>query len=205
MPRRPPPPPAPTLQSAFDELRFGPQRTLNLRASLPTGDEAARRAESWLRERQMARAGEVLVVTGRGAGSAGGVAVVRDSVVRLLGVLTRGGVVASWREHTAGSFVVQLAAVARLYDSRRRGASGAPSPTDPAALAALAPPTRAALRRLAERSLGALGVSAPAEALVHDEMLARFVALAAALPAGAAGEDALRAAAERAALAVDDE
>jgi hypothetical protein len=153
----------------------------------------------------MARAGEVLVVTGRGAGSVGGVAVVRDAVTRLLGALTRGGVVAAWREHTAGSFVVQLAAVARLYDAPARGRTHPPAPRDPAALAALAAPTRAALRRLAERSLGALGVVSPAEALIHDEMLARFGALAAALPPGAADEAALRAAAERAANEVDDD
>jgi hypothetical protein len=204
MPRRPPPPPAPTLQSAFDELRFGRERTLNLRASLPTGDEAARRAEAWLRERQMARAGEVLVVTGRGAGSVAGIAVVREAVARLLATLSRRGVVAAWQEHTAGSFVVRLAAVSRLYDSPKHAGPRPPAPRDPAALAALGAETRAALRRLAERSLSALGVDAPAEALIHDEMVARFAALAAALPPGAKGEPALRAAAERAILELDD-
>src|SRR5258705_116075 len=41
------------LQRAFDEARFGAARTLNLRESLPTGAEAARRVESWLRQHQV--------------------------------------------------------------------------------------------------------------------------------------------------------
>ena len=40
------------LQQAFDELHFGPSKTLNLRDLLPTADQATTRAESWLRERQ---------------------------------------------------------------------------------------------------------------------------------------------------------
>ena len=57
-----------SIDQAFDEARFGAERTLNLRASFPTAAEATRRADLWLRERQMAKAGEVLVITGRGAG-----------------------------------------------------------------------------------------------------------------------------------------
>src|ERR1039458_10771301 len=68
------------LHRAFDEARFGPARTLDLRASMPTAAEAVRRAEPWLRERQMARAGDVLVITGRGKGSPGGVAVMREAL-----------------------------------------------------------------------------------------------------------------------------
>ena len=41
------------LQRAFDEVRFGATRTLNLRESLPTGAEAARRLEAWLRQHQV--------------------------------------------------------------------------------------------------------------------------------------------------------
>ena len=48
------------LKQALDEARFGSDRTLNLRASLPTAQEAVRRAEAWLRERQVAGATEVL-------------------------------------------------------------------------------------------------------------------------------------------------
>jgi len=195
-----------TIESAFDELRFGRERTLNLRSSLPTGAEAARRAEAWLRERQMAKAGEVLVVTGRGKGSVGGVAVVRETVVRLLPRMEQRGVVAAWSEHTAGSFVVQLASVRKLYEAQRsRAALPGAVVVDPPTLGALDAHTRAALRALAMRSLGALGVYAPAEALVHDEMVARFATLAAALPPGGAREATLRAAVEHALLAFDDD
>ena len=98
-----------SIERAFDEGRFGAERTLNLREGLPTGARAAARAEAWLREKQVARAGEVLIVTGRGAGSEGGVPVVREAVQRVLAMLRRGNVVREWREHTAGSFVVVLA------------------------------------------------------------------------------------------------
>jgi len=47
MPRRGYPP---HIQKAFDELRFGPLRTLNLRESLPTAQEARDRTERWNRE-----------------------------------------------------------------------------------------------------------------------------------------------------------
>lgn len=41
------------LQHAFDEVRFGAARTLNLRESLPTARDAASRLESWLRQQQV--------------------------------------------------------------------------------------------------------------------------------------------------------
>ncbi len=66
--------------SALDEARFGMQRTLNLRESLPTVADAVARAEAWLRERQVTITGEVLIVTGRGKGSPGGVSVVREAI-----------------------------------------------------------------------------------------------------------------------------
>src|ERR1035437_9658131 len=91
-----------TLHRAFDEARFGAARTLDLRTSMPTGAEAVRRAEPWLRERQMARAGGVLVITGRGRASPGGIAVVREAIRKLLGTLKRKGVVAAVAEHTPG-------------------------------------------------------------------------------------------------------
>ena len=59
------------LQQAFDEVRFGAARTLNLRASLPTGSEAAARLERWLRHHQVQQSDEVLVITGRGNNSEG--------------------------------------------------------------------------------------------------------------------------------------
>src|SRR4051812_33539577 len=67
------------LQQAFDEVRFGAARTLNLRASLPTASEAAARVDSWLRQHQVQRSDEVLVITGRGNNSEGGVSVVREA------------------------------------------------------------------------------------------------------------------------------
>src|SRR5215210_7539780 len=48
------------LQQAFDEVRFGATRTLNLRGSLPTGAEAARRVETWLRQHKVQQSGELL-------------------------------------------------------------------------------------------------------------------------------------------------
>src|SRR5450432_4364369 len=91
------------LRQAFDELRFGAARTLNLRASLPTAREAAARLDSWLRQQQVQHAGEVLVVTGRGNNSDDGISVVRDASLRTFGDLRRKGVISGVSEHTAGS------------------------------------------------------------------------------------------------------
>jgi hypothetical protein len=166
------------LHRAFDEARFGPARTLDLRASLPSAAEAVRRAEPWLRERQMARAGDVLVITGRGKGSPGGVAVVREAVRRLLSVLTRKGVVSAVGEHTPGSFMVTLAPVRALFETmpRSRAPAPRPKPADPLELRALAGATRAQLRALAERSLDALGAPRT-DRLVRDEMVRQFAIL----------------------------
>ena len=108
------------LQQAFDEARFGASRTLNLRESLPTrgrGDDAHR---SWLRQQQVDRADEVLIITGRGNNSDDGVSVVREAVIRLLHALKRRGVVDGHEEHTPGSFVVTLAPVSALWESPKR-------------------------------------------------------------------------------------
>jgi hypothetical protein len=170
------------LHRAFDEARFGPARTLDLRASMPTGADAVRRAEPWLRERQMARAGDVLVITGRGKGSPGGVAVVREAIRKLFGTLKRKGVVASVEEHTAGSFVVTLAPVRALFETvpRSRSNDARVKPVDPRELRALDAPTRAQLRALAERSLEVLGAPRTA-GLVHDEMVRQFSILSSAV------------------------
>lgn len=207
MSRRQPPPPPPTnpLQSAFDELRFGRERTLNLRELMPTGEEAARRAELWLRERQVARSGEVLLITGRGRGSAGGIPVVRQAINQLLQTLHRQNVVAEWREHSPGAFVVQLASVRALYEAPKLRVTRVPKKTDPAALAGLDDATRVSLRALAMRSLDDLGVAAPSETLVHDEMVRQFTDLAALVPRGPAREAALRTAVERALRERDDD
>jgi hypothetical protein len=174
------------LHRAFDEARFGPARTLDLRATLPTGAEAVRRAELWLRERQMAEAGEVLIVTGRGKGSPGGLAVVREAVLRLLGTLKRKGVVAAFAEHTAGSFVVILAPVRALFEAAPRTRHRPPPERlpDPAALSGLGEATRTSLRRLAVRAVETLGAP-PSETFVRDEMSRQFALLSGAIAPGA--------------------
>ncbi len=166
------------LVRAFDEARFGSARILDVRSSLPTAAEAVRRVEPWLRERQIARAGEVLIVTGRGRGSPGGVGVVREAVHQLLTRLKRQGVVGRIVEHTPGSCVVELAPMSALYDrpvgSRPR--ASAETPTDLAMLGDLDEATHAELRLLAEYSLTQLGVPHSA-AFVRHEMVRYFSVL----------------------------
>src|SRR5262245_46371615 len=108
--------------SAFDELRFGPQRTLNLREGLPASADAVRRAEAWLYEHQVRGTREVLIVTGRGSQSHDGTAVIRPAVEKLLHSLRRRGVVASHQLHNPGAFAVQLASVRSQIEAppRRR-------------------------------------------------------------------------------------
>ena len=173
------------LHRAFDEIRFGSLRTLDLRSALPTGEAAARRTESWLRERQVSIGGEVLVVTGRGKGSHDGVPVVRVAVRKVLTTLTRKGVVSGVAEHTAGSYVVTLAPVRALFEAGKRSRNSPPAskPRDAAELLGLTGETREALRRLAVRALESLGAPT-VEAYVSDEMLRQFSVLAAAMPTG---------------------
>jgi hypothetical protein len=166
----------------LDDIRFGPQKTLNLRDTLPTAAAAQARTDSWLRQKQVDRAGEVLVVTGRGNQSDGGVPVVREAVQRLLLVLRRRGVVSSHREHTPGSFIVTLAPVQSLWESPRRNRGrGVPEPTaSPPSLDDLDAETRVRLRDLAIRSLEGLGIK-DTDAFVRDEMLRQFSAIAASI------------------------
>lgn len=186
----------PRLDQAFDEIQFGPSRTLNLRESLPTAEEAVRRTEQWLRERQVARAGEVLVITGSGRGSVGGVPVVRDAVQRLFTTLRRRGVITAAREHTSGSFVVRLAPVTALFEGgQRKREPRMPRETDPVMLQGLEPETRRLLRALAERTLEQLGASHLEGRFVKDEMVRQFNALAAGIPEGPEREARLREAA----------
>ena len=192
-------------RQAFDEARFGSARTLNLRASLPTVRDAVTRAESWLRQRQVEHAGEVLLITGRGLGSPDGVSPVREAIRKLLGSLKRRGVVSEHREHAPGSFVVTLAPTSALWNApRRKREPTHPLPADPPALQALAPETRAMLRALALASLDALGVRDP-ESLVEGEMLKQFGALAAAIPPGPDREARLRTVVARALEEAEDE
>lgn len=174
---------------AFDEARFK-GRTLNLRESLPTVADATRRAESWLREQQVTAAGEVLVVTGRGNSSEGGVSPVREAVIRLLHLLRRRGVVSAHAEHTAGSFVVELAPLQALIDApkRSRDTAPAPRPAAPPSLELLGDETRTLLRDLADRILESLGVQDKAP-FMQAEMLRQFGLLAAGVPADTPAAD----------------
>lgn len=194
----------PAVAAAFDELRFGRENTLDLRTSLPTGDEAARRAEAFLRERQVAKAREVLVITGRGNQSEGGVPVVRPAVASALAKLRRRGVVEAWQEHTAGSFVVTPAPITALFEApRRHGDLATVVVVDDEAFAGLTEGTRLALRRLAVRSLQALGAPAD-DPFVQDEMQRQFSALGRSIPSGPDRDAQLCCAADAALDELDD-
>ncbi len=172
-----------TVFAALDEVRYGAANILNLRESRPTVADAVARAESWLRERQVARVAEVLIITGRGNGSEDGIPVVREGIVRLCSRLRRQGIVRSVGEHTPGALLVAVAPVSALVDAapRRRHAERVSRP-DPARLAGLAPATRDALRELAERSLDDLGAQLGDRAQVEAEMLRLFGRLAPSAP-----------------------
>jgi len=188
-----------SLATAFDELEFGPERTLNLRTGLPTGEQAAARVEAWLRERQVGKSGDVLVITGRGKGSEDGIAVVREAVLARLRSLRRRNVVAEVREHTEGSFVVTLASVTALFEApRRRREPRQELPPDPRVLDGLDASTRALLRTLASQVLDALGVHGAGPAFVRDEMVRQFTILAPGVPEGPDREARLRDAIRRA-------
>ena len=167
------------LRQAFDEVRFGAQRTLNLRESLPTPQDATARADAWLRQQQVDRAGEVLIITGRGNQSETGVSVVREAILRLLYILRRRGVVSGHEEHTPGSFVVTLAPVSALWDSPRRNRGrGVELPVTPPSLDDLDAETLVMLRNLAERALEGLGLK-DTSSYLQGEMLRQFGAIAA--------------------------
>jgi hypothetical protein len=194
----------PSLHQAFDEIRFSADRTLNLRTHHPSREQAVRRAENWLREQQMSRAGEALVITGRGNNSPDGVSVVRAAVVQLFASLRRRGVIRDVIEHTPGSFVVTFAKLNAVRDAPQRSRNPHElSPKDPAQLAALQPETRALLRRLAQRAIEDLGVE-PAPDFVEQEMLKQFAAAAPGIPDVGDREQRLREALRAALLEYDD-
>lgn len=185
-------PRVPSLHHAFDEMRFGADRTLNLRTHHPSREQAVRRAENWLRERQMSRAAEALVITGRGNRSPDGVSVVREAILQLFASLRRRGVINEVIEHTPGSFVVTFAKLNAVRDAPQRARNPhEPPPRDPVGLAALEPETRALLRVLAKRAIEELGVE-PKQSFVEQEMLAQFAAAASGVPEGADREQRLR-------------
>lgn len=196
-----------TLAGAFDAVAFGPGKTLDLH-SFRSVEDAVRHTESWLRERQVSAAGSVLVITGRGARSPGGVPVMRPAIQKLLTRLRRLGVVARVQDHTEGSFTVVLAPVTALFESplraRTRGRDAPPLPIDERAFAGLSERTRAALRSLAERTLESLGVQVT-PALVEDEMRRQLSLLAPGLPAGEDPDRALLRIAQHAVESMEDE
>lgn len=178
---------------AFDEAHFGAKNSLNLRDSLPSVADASYRTEAWLRERQVSGAKEVLIITGRGNQSPGGVSPVRAAILNLLSTLRRRGVVKEWREHSPGSLVVKLESISALLNAprRKRDRETAQHAVNPQALSALDSTTLKLLRLLAIRSLESLGVRDP-EKFVETEMIAKFHSLAASIPVGEGSEGRLR-------------
>ncbi len=181
------------LWKAFDEAQFSAANTLNLRESLPTAADARYRAEQWLRERQVSRAKQVLIITGRGNNSPDNISPVRNSVHALFPSLRRRGVIAEWKEHTPGAFVVSLAPISALLDAprRRRDRNQAVDSASPPSIEGLEQSTIDLLRRLAERSLEVLGARVP-EKFLKAEMLSRFSSLAGGIQSGPDGEQRLR-------------
>jgi hypothetical protein len=186
------------LMRVFDEIQFGPDRTLNLRESLPTGAEAKRRADRWIRERQIAGAEPLLVITGRGNNSVDGIPVIKREILSLLLSLKRQGVVSGWREHTAGSFVVDPAplsarfnAAPRRRDIIRQSERNEKSNPALAGLSGLEKGTLDLLRHLALRSLEELGVR-DSESLIESEMLAKVSLLSDSSDAAKLDEPGLR-------------
>jgi hypothetical protein len=140
-PDPPPPPPRGTVHPFLDLHGL-------------TGEEAARRTERWLRDRQAEGVRTVVVVTGRGLRSPG-LPVLRTEVEHLLAGL-KGTLVAAWESaHAGGSFQVEL----------RRPPAG-PAPPPPPRLLRAAPPE---LRRRAEEALWELGVE-PTPTLLEAEI-----------------------------------
>ena len=173
-----------------DELRFGSKGILNLRDGLPSANEAVQRADRWLREHQVNGTPEVLVVTGRGQHSVGGIPVLRPAIEKLLFSLRRHGVVATHHSYNPGAFVVALAPLRTLAEAPVRQRDRRPAPKA-AEIHGLSSETTALLRDLAERSLHALGV-VPDERAIEDEMHRHLRLIAPGLTAGAGMEKQLR-------------
>jgi hypothetical protein len=174
------------LPGALERVRFGPSRTLNVRAGKYTGEEAATRVEAWLRSKQVELTGEVLVITGRGAGSVGGVPVIKNATIRVLNKLRRHGVISAYAEDTAGSFVVRVAPLRSLLEApaRRRSPTSPPTRRRTPSINGLSPETRERLHYLAARALEALGVKHASEEQVNREMMRQFSVIAGAWPGG---------------------
>jgi hypothetical protein len=123
-----------------------------------TADEARGRAEGWLRARAAAGERTVVVVTGRGNRSRGGLSVLRPEIELLLEGL-RGATVESWdATDGGGGFRVHLRPPPAPAASR--------AAAEAASLARQHPPE---LRRRAEESLAELGIT-PTPALLRAEI-----------------------------------
>jgi hypothetical protein len=180
------------LWHALDEAAFGSERTLNLRELLPSAAEARARTETWLRARQVTKPEEVLIITGRGNQSSGGIGIIRKEILGMMPALRRRGIVESWREHSPGSLIVKLAPTSALFSApkRRRGTERTETQVE-APLAGLEAGTVSMLKQLALRNLDTLGVNHDT-AFVQQEMQRIFSTLTNALPAGARSEESLR-------------
>jgi hypothetical protein len=194
-----------SILRAFDEVEFGSKNTLNIRESLPSAADARFRTEAWLRERQISRAAQVLVITGRGNQSPNGISAVREAILSLLPSLRRRGVVSEWREHSPGSFVVKLASISSLLEAPRRKRDRTPvaATPNPESLKDLDRSTLELLRRLAIRTLESLGIREP-DKFVEAEMLSKFHSLAGGVNPGEQGEARLREAIKAALDQLDD-
>lgn len=191
------------LHRAFDEAQFGDARTLNLRDGLPSGSEAAARAEAWLRLKQVDGTREVLIITGRGTHSIGSVPVIRTLVAQRIARLRRAGVVESVREHTPGSYVVRLSPVGTMRATPERAPRPAPQTPQIPNLAGLTKDTRRLVEELALRMLESLGIQKMTRAIVHDEMERQVQLLTTAMPREANRDDWIRNAAQRALSEID--
>mgnify|MGYP001555843349 FL=1 len=181
------------LWHALDEASFGPERTLNLRELLPSAAEARSRTEVWLRARQVTKTEDVLIITGRGNQSIGGIGLIRQEILAMMPSLRRRGIVESWREHSPGSIVVKLAPVNSLLSAPRRhrdADAGIRRNVDVKSFAGLSPDTLHLLRQLAAQNLESLGIEANDNFIV-EEMARTFSTFVTSMPDGAKGEDAL--------------
>ena len=185
--------------ASLERARFGPLRTLNVRASMLPAEESARRVEAWLRSKQVELTGEVLIITGRGAGSIGGVPVVKEATQKVLARLRRAGVIQSFGEDTPGSFVVLLASIRSLLEApKRREKTTSLKAGKSASIQGLKAETRDKLRYLAGRAIDGLGVKRPSESQLHSEMERQFSMIVKTAPTGADADRWLESAISRA-------
>jgi hypothetical protein len=163
-----------SINRAFDELRFGAARTLNLRGMQPTASQASTLTDSWLRQQQVLGAVEALVITGRGNNSVDGYSPVREAIVKLLPSLRRRNVISGYAEHTPGSFVVAFAPVRALFETPKRRRERVVAKPVPPSLKALDDETVRQLRDLSTMSLAVLGIQSPTALQLEDELKLEF-------------------------------